>query len=222
MIHGFYRSKGIKMINLVFLYFTNMEHANNLVNGQYFVAAVMKDDYLRTNILYNIDDIKDLIHVCSIDKKSQEICSQRYFWSLLFKKHNLPLPERNYCNTNEWIVIFNKIKQTDFKTREIINSLGNNDILMFNNMDEDILPIEKILTENNKLILHKYNKIKLEYPGKKIYYHITIGKCKGNKVFSIIYNIMRNIIPIKIEKMELYKIVYQIKLTLSLDINHLA
>ena len=38
----------------------------------------------------------------------------------MFKKYNLPVPVKNYNNVVNWIKIFNPIKITDFKTREII------------------------------------------------------------------------------------------------------
>ena len=52
-----------------------MTYTNQPYNNKSFVTIVMQDDHLRTNILYNIDDIKDLTYACSIDKKSQEITS---------------------------------------------------------------------------------------------------------------------------------------------------
>ena len=93
------------MIILYFSYRLNMEPI--ICSKSY---EVMNDDYLRTIILYNIDDIKDLIYACSIDNKSREICAQRYFWTLYFLKYHLPLPEENYNNVVNWIKIFNKTK----------------------------------------------------------------------------------------------------------------
>src|SRR5665647_818043 len=83
----------------------------------------MQTSDIRSNILYNIDDIKTLAVTCSTDITAQKICSERYFWALYFIKHNLIFPEENYNNANDWIKAFKLAQLTDKETKRLVESL---------------------------------------------------------------------------------------------------
>jgi hypothetical protein len=60
----------------------------------------------KINILYNIDDMKELSRMCRVNTSYNNICKTKHFWSLYFNKYNLPLPPYNYKTSSEWIKSF--------------------------------------------------------------------------------------------------------------------
>src|SRR5258708_22849102 len=60
----------------------------------------------KINILYNIDDMKELSRMCRVNTSYNNICKTKNFWSLYFNKYGLPLPPHHYNTTHEWIKSF--------------------------------------------------------------------------------------------------------------------
>ena len=160
---------------------------------------------IRSNILYNIDDIKTLSKVCCTDKLSQEICSQKYFWSLYYKKHNLQFPPKDYNTAQEWIKSFTTSITTqqwlDYLTGNIINNINiyNFDILLCLTGDRD--KITNFINEN------------VDYDHLETHYRVDI--CGGQNIYEIYYilydenwiNIL-NIMKIELKLQDVYILIY--------------
>ena len=135
---------------------------------------------IRQSILFNTDKIETLSSLCKVDKISQNICSNRYFWQLYFAKYDLPLPEDNYRTADEWIYAFITARTAD----DILRDLEFNAVSFNYNPSEpfDILLIGDI--DNDKSILEFINhNIKYVAPG----YYYKIGIFKTGDRYNILY-----------------------------------
>ena len=119
------------------------------------------------NIIYHTEDIKTLINISSVDSVVRKICSQKYFWSIYYKKSNLILPLKNYTNTAKWIKSFINSR----KTKEILDYIDG-DCIKYVTIDISDVDKCKYLTgdiNNDKKIkqfignLEPYTKFKNRY-----------------------------------------------------------
>lgn len=121
---------------------------------------LLEYDDIILKILYHTD-IEDLLNF----NKIYNICSDRYFWSGYFNKYDLLLPRENYTNCNEWIDIFNKSKDANNKTLNIIKHLDSRkfNVVAFEFVNDIILQFNKYLPRCNNYdgeILAFINKLK--------------------------------------------------------------
>lgn len=84
----------------------------NLVNlynesGKIFLTGNKDVDY---QILYNLDNVKDISKVCRINKYTQELCDKN-FWIAKFKNENLNfIIDPDQLDLKEWLLLYRNSK----------------------------------------------------------------------------------------------------------------
>jgi hypothetical protein len=79
---------------------------------------------INENILSYLDDYDSIKNFCQINSSTQYLCSQNYFWKILFNQWGYTYPEPLPQTPNEWQKSFRAI----YGTNQIIGYLNNNDI----------------------------------------------------------------------------------------------
>ena len=82
---------------------------------------------IRRKIMSKIINCKDFISMCSIDKLSRNLSSQKYFWNNFLEELGFPLPlsSYNFKTVNGWILEFQKIKIGYERALSVLNKIEN-------------------------------------------------------------------------------------------------
>lgn len=152
---------------------------------------------IRSNVLFNIDDIKTLSEAYRSDKMSYQICSGKFFWDFYFFKYDVLLLEE-FNNPTDWIKSFGASRETkrllnlidtdiiedDYGSVTVKNifieliDININDILIDDlNRNKDII---NFIKTTNRLRKNEFNR--------KIYHEIQIIKRKNK--YNIFYILM--------------------------------
>lgn len=65
---------------------------------------------IQTKILLSLPNTGEILNYCTVNKQAKEICSEAYFWKLLFDEHDLPFPTMRYNDPYAWVLAFKKEK----------------------------------------------------------------------------------------------------------------
>ena len=68
-------------------------------------------------------EIDDLSIICFTDKMSEKI-SPKFFWTIYFESHGLPIPKENLTNPIAWLKLFRKYQKIHDRTNIILYELS--------------------------------------------------------------------------------------------------
>jgi len=147
---------------------------------------------IKGEILYQLDNLKDLQNLCHTDKQFYRLCSTKSFWIHWYNKNNIKFPDSGFNRAEDWINEYIEISKFNKMTNDMIYNLqyGNKNLIYSTNAI-----LQNILGDDFKDFSDKHY-------GKTVKIRIYYNKC-----FIVSYLARNDIIYLNLNKNQLHELI---------------